>query len=119
VQGLPIIEGEGAPKAARGLFEELAKYDEFDLFQLRAIRVGERRWTVQLADGRQIMLPEKHYGQALASIMAGPKGQRLFDHNFITVDLRISDKIALRLRHRDRTTAIQNYSTHHRRAVRG
>lgn len=54
---LPLIVGEGAPEAARDLFDVIAAHGAL-ADEVRAyVRVAERRWTLELRDGRSIHLP--------------------------------------------------------------
>jgi len=116
VRNLPIVEGEGAAQTANILFDRLSYYPELNPLSVRAVRVDTRRWTLVLADGRHVLLPEERVSEALAVLMDGPEGQRLLDQDFAVVDLRVAGHVVLRLPH---ATATHRYSMSHQRASKG
>ena len=66
---LPLVVGEGAAKSAAAIVRS-ARCPIADLKQklIAAIRVGDRRWTLKLASGLEIMLPDDNVGEALNSL---------------------------------------------------
>jgi cell division protein FtsQ len=100
---LPLVVGEGAAKNAVQLFDQLTPYGKLTRDVVAAIRVGDRRWTLKLASGVEIMLPDDHIGAALTSLtkLEGERG--VLKRDIAAVDLRLLDRVTLRLR--DATTA--------------
>ena len=93
---LPLVVGEGAGKSAAALYDQLVPYAELTLSA--AIRVGDRRWTLKLASGIEIMLPDDNVGEALGSLAKLDEEQGLLKRDIAAVDLRLLDRITVRLR---------------------
>lgn len=94
--GLPVVAGAGAPESAAGLSTLLAHYADLKNLILVAERVGERRWTLHLIDGRRIDLPEKDAATALERLMTGRRGRRLVDVAFQMLDFRDPAHVRIR-----------------------
>jgi cell division protein FtsQ len=95
---LPFVVGEGAGKHATQLFDQLVVYDELRQHLLAAIRVGDRRWTLKLASGVEIMLPDDNIQEALASLTKLDAERNVLKRDIAAVDLRLLDRITVRLR---------------------
>ena len=89
VPPLPRISGEGAAEAAAGLLRVLAAYPAVFRELTLAERVGERRWTLWLADGGSILLPATGETAALVRAVAirGALAWRA-----IAIDLRVANR---------------------------
>ena len=96
--GLPFVVGEGAGKNAAALVEQLAAHDDLKQKLLAAIRVGDRRWTLKLVSGTEIMLPDDNVPEALASLAKLDSEQAVLERDIAAVDLRLLDRITVRLR---------------------
>ncbi len=96
ITDLPLIVGEGAAAQAKQLFSELSFFPEVRNKLHAAIRVGNRRWTLLLNNGRKILLPERHIGLALKDSTAVLTRLQSKSKNWETVDLRLKDRITLR-----------------------
>ncbi len=96
--GLPLVVGEGAAKHAAQLFEQLTPYGELTRDVIAAIRVGDRRWTLKLASGVEIMLPDDNIGEALTSLTKLEHERGVLKRDIAAVDLRLLDRVTLRLR---------------------
>lgn len=94
---LPHVVGEGAD--AR-LEDYLAIVDAAGPLRGR-IRAGtlvaQRRWTLQLDNGIDLRLPERDPMAALERFVALEERQSLLDRDIIAVDLRMPDRIVVRL----------------------
>jgi cell division protein FtsQ len=95
---LPLVVGEGAAKSAAELYDQLAPYNDLKQKLVAAIRVGDRRWTLQLASGLDIMLPDDNVGEALNSLAKLDEDRGLFKRDIAAVDLRLLDRVTVRLR---------------------
>jgi cell division protein FtsQ len=95
---LPLVVGEGAGKSAAALYDQLVPYADLKRKLVAAIRVGDRRWTLKLASGVEIMLPDDNIGEALASLVKLDRERELFKRDIAAVDLRLLDRISVRLR---------------------
>lgn len=95
---LPLVVGEGAPESAAQLIDELAPYAGLRQQLVGAIRVGDRRWTLKLGSGVEIMLPDDNVGEALASLTRLERERSLLTRDIAAVDLRLLDRVTVRLR---------------------
>jgi cell division protein FtsQ len=96
--GLPFVVGEGAAKNAATLVAELAGHDDLNKHILAAIRVGDRRWTLKLISGGEILLPDDNVPEALASLAKLNDERRVLERDVASIDLRLLDRITVRLR---------------------
>ena len=62
------------------------------------MRVGERRWNLQLKNRVTVMLPEGHEAAALARLSDLQAHQQLLDRPLVFVDMRLPDRLAVRTR---------------------
>jgi cell division protein FtsQ len=95
---LPLVVGQGAAKHATQLFDQLVAFREIEEDLVAAIRVGDRRWTLKLASGVEIMLPDDNIPEALASLTKLDAERGVLKRNIAAVDLRLLDRITVRLR---------------------
>ncbi len=95
---LPLVVGEGAGKNAAGLLAELAFFEEVEKQLIAAIRVGDRRWTLKLASGVDVMLPDDNVADALNTLVGLNEERGLLKRDIAAVDLRLSDRISVKLR---------------------
>lgn len=96
IEHLPRVIGEGAAPEAATLIATIARHDELARRFLAAERVGERRWTLRLADGIVMHLPAEGPALALERLAAAGRMQRLLAEPGRIIDLRASGRIALR-----------------------
>jgi cell division protein FtsQ len=95
---LPLVVGEGAAKAASALYDALKPYGDLKQKMIAALRVGDRRWTLKLASGLEIMLPDDNIGEALSSLTKLDEERGLLKRDIAAVDLRLLDRVTVRLR---------------------
>ena len=95
---LPLVVGEGAAKSAAELYDQLVAYPDLKQKLIAAIRVGDRRWTLKLASGLEIMLPDDNLGEALNSLAKLDAERGLLKRDIAAVDLRLLDRVSVRLR---------------------
>ncbi|PZP40215.1 MAG: hypothetical protein DI585_01680 [Pseudomonas fluorescens] len=99
--GLPLLQGEGAAAAAGDLFVHLSNWPQL-LGQLREAQwVGERRWDLRFVSGVVVQLPEdtREFGaeQALPLLAKLEEARHVLTLNAGEVDLRLPDRVVLRL----------------------
>lgn len=94
---LPLVVGEGA---------NMRTDDYIRLLQMagplkKRIKAGTlnsgRRWTLKMDNGLDIQLPETLAEQALTRLANLEKDQKILEKDIIAVDLRIGDRVVLRL----------------------
>jgi len=95
---LPLVVGAGAPQAASGLIDLLAQNPDMHARIDAMVRIGERRWNLQLKNHITVMLPEGHEAEALKRLADLEASQQLLDRPLDIVDMRLADKLTIRLR---------------------
>jgi cell division protein FtsQ len=95
---LPLVVGEGAGKHAAELYAKLQSYDTLKQRMLAALRVGDRRWTLKLRTGTEIMLPDDNIEVALHSLTELQQEHGVLERDFSVIDLRLLDRITMRTR---------------------
>jgi cell division protein FtsQ len=95
---LPLVVGDGAGKAAAELMRLLQPFETIGRELVAAIRVGDRRWTLKLASGIEVMLPDNGIEDALKTLVSFEKERGLLQRDIAAVDLRLGDRIGVRLR---------------------
>lgn len=95
---LPVIRGPGAQDRVGEVIALLGGAPGI-VPRLRAlIRVGERRWNLELDRGMTIKLPETGAVEALSRIMALHYGEELLDRDIEVIDMRLPERPALRMK---------------------
>lgn len=94
---LPHVVGVGANRRVKEFVGILLEVPEL-ANQVRAgTLVGERRWNLKLKNGVDVKLPEDEPAKALTRLAEADKEMRLLSKDIIGVDLRIPDRIVVRL----------------------
>lgn len=106
---LPLVVGEGAAKNAPALYDTLKSYDELKQQLIASVRVGDRRWTLKLKSGVEVLLPDDNVADALKTYTNVERNRGLVGDNIAAVDLRLADRVTFRLRdvHAPRAIAVQ------------
>jgi len=107
---LPLVVGEGAGKNAADLFDTLRPFDSLTKQMVAALRVGDRRWTLKLASGIDIMLPDDGITDALNTLIGLDRDRNLLGRNIAAVDLRLADRVSVRLRDSNEPTTSEGGS---------
>lgn len=94
---LPVLQGDDAPENAAALLDALRSdaglYEQVEL----ARRVGGRRWDVVLTGGIAVHLPENKLRAAWRQLADLAHRDGLFERDIIAVDLRVPDRLVVRL----------------------
>ncbi len=93
---LPLVVGAGAPASAATLLDELAQVPALRAHVAASVRVGERRWTLHLLNGADVLLPEVGEAAALGRLMELQSAQSLLDRPVQVVDMRLPDRLVVR-----------------------
>jgi cell division protein FtsQ len=94
---LPFVVGRGAHTRAKAFLAELDRYPELRAQVRAAILVAERRWNLRLRNGMDVRLPEEDVAGALQRLTALDKEKNLLARDIVAVDLRLSDRVTVRL----------------------
>jgi cell division protein FtsQ len=90
---LPRVAGIGAPDASAELFAHLATYPDIASRLVVAERVGQRRWTLQLAGDLEVLLPSTLDARPFNALQQVVSGRRLIDSGSGQLDLRHAERI--------------------------
>jgi cell division protein FtsQ len=94
---LPLVVGTGAEIRARGFLALLDRRPELRANVRASVLVAERRWNLKLKNGVDVRLPELDVERALDRLVALERDVRLSDRDITAIDLRLSDRITVRL----------------------
>jgi cell division protein FtsQ len=97
---LPMVVGEGAGPRVAEFTGMVAGFPARQSRIKAGVLVSERRWNVVLGNGVEIMLPELEPEKALARIVEIDGASKLLDRDIVAVDLRIPDRLVVRLSER-------------------
>jgi len=94
---LPLLAGRGAATAAASFLALVATQPELKSNIRIAVRVGERRWDLQLANGVEVRLPEEGAEAALAELVRLDRDQKILARDIKAIDLRLADRFVIKL----------------------
>lgn len=98
---LPLLRGEQAERAAPELFVAMANWPTLENQLREAVWVGDRRWDLRFASGLTVQLPEvagnNGLAQPLAELAELEAARHVLSLPDGVVDLRLADRIVLRL----------------------
>lgn len=104
-RNLPLVVGPGAPQAAAALLDTLSSLPALQARVAAAVRVGDRRWDLQMNNQTEVMLPEGHEAAALDRLMQLQQSHDLLDRPLEAIDMRLPDRLVLRPRAAPATAA--------------
>jgi cell division protein FtsQ len=88
---------KGAPEAAASFVALVSTQPELKSRVKIAIRRGERRWDLQLANGVGVRLPEEGAEAALAELVNLDREQKIFARDILSIDLRFANRYVVKL----------------------
>lgn len=94
---LPLVVGAGAGPAAQPLLIALEGLPEVRARLDALVRVGDRRWNVELENGATIALPEEGAVEALARLETLQADYALLDRPLAQLDMRAPGRLAVRI----------------------
>jgi cell division protein FtsQ len=92
---LPLLVGPGAPDGAAALIDALNDHPGIAARVVAAVRIGERRWNLQMKSGMEVLLPEGHEAAALNRLSALEEQHKLLDRPLARIDLRLPTMLVL------------------------
>ncbi|MBI1245917.1 MAG: FtsQ-type POTRA domain-containing protein [Alphaproteobacteria bacterium] len=93
----PVVVGDDAPEHAASLVALLETEPALMKRITAAVRVGARRWNLRLDNGIDVNLPEANAGAAYERLAQLERENGLIDRNLVAVDLRLPDRLILRM----------------------
>lgn len=94
---LPFVVGAGANTAAASIVDVLRQHPAIADRVEAAVRVSERRWNLRLHNGADVLLPEGHEQAAVERLAALHAQDRLLDRPLAVVDMRLPDRLVVRM----------------------
>lgn len=92
---LPLVVGLGANTEGAELLDILSTQPEIKKHVVAAVRVGNRRWNLDLKNGTVVLLPENQELPALQRLNRLQKDIQLLDRPIKTIDLRLADRLII------------------------
>ena len=94
---LPLVVGEGAAAHAADLLRLLDREPALKPLVHAAVRVGGRRWNLQLEGGVDVRLPETDTAAAWRHFARLEREHGLLGRDVIAIDLRLPDRLVVRM----------------------
>jgi cell division protein FtsQ len=94
---LPQVVGNGAPAATPDLLRALSSEPALQAHVTASVRVGDRRWNIELDNGIEVALPEKNAETAWHHLAALDRSDKLLARNVQVIDMRLPDRVVLRV----------------------
>ncbi len=93
---LPRVVGVGANTGAARITALIARHPEIAARTTHVIKVGERRWSLRLEQGGEVLLPEDDPAGALAMLAALHEERAVLDYDVQFLDLRNDGEMVIR-----------------------
>ncbi len=94
---LPLVVGKGAAPEAAKMISQVRQLGLFGDQIKGFVRVGERRWDIELRDGLVVMLPEENAGAALRHLAKLETDTGLLERDIDRIDMRLADRVVVAL----------------------
>jgi cell division protein FtsQ len=95
-RNLLIVVGSDAPRHAPTLIAMIRSEPALARRVSAAVRVGERRWNIELAGGVKVELPERNPHDAWRRLAELQARDRLLERDVRTIDMRLPDRMIVR-----------------------
>ena len=94
---LPFVVGRGAAAKAKSFLGILDRYPALREQVRACVLVADRRWNLKLGNGVDVRLPERNVEAALDRLAALDRDKSLLSRDVTVVDLRLPDRVTVRL----------------------
>ena len=94
---LPLVVGRGANAEAEAFLSLLEGFPDIAERLRATVLVAERRWNMVFENGITVKLPETNVGEALEQLAVLDAVDGLLSRDVTIVDLRLSDRVTVRL----------------------
>jgi len=94
--GLPLVVGPDAPAHAAKLIAVMNSEPDLRKRVTAAVRVGGRRWNIQIEGRIDVRLPEGDAAAAWSQLARIERQQGLLSRDVIIIDLRLPDRLVVR-----------------------
>jgi len=109
---LPTVVGDDAATNAAALIDMLASERALAARITAAVRVGSRRWNLRIDDAVDVLLPEENPELAWHQLAELERSSNLLKRDVQTVDLRLPDRLVLRVTGSSAPQATPTKKTH-------
>jgi cell division protein FtsQ len=93
---LPLVVGPDAPEHAAEIISVLHSEPALMTKVNAAVRVGGRRWSIQLKGGIDVHLPEGGLAGAWSQLAKIEREHGVLDRDVVVIDLRVPDRLVVR-----------------------
>jgi cell division protein FtsQ len=94
---LPLLVGRGAEHAGHSFLNMLNRQPAIAHLVEASVLIAERRWSLHLKSGIEVLLPESGPERALQTLAELNRAKKLLSRDIISVDLRQADRVTVRL----------------------
>lgn len=94
---LPQVVGTGAADGAEALLAEVERLPEISREVEAAVRVANRRWTLHMKSGIEVMLPEGAVKPALEDLGKLEAEHQILSRDIRLIDFRLADRVTIQL----------------------
>lgn len=109
---LPVLVGDGAPAHAADLIALLKGEPHLANMVRAAVRVGDRRWNIRLANNIDIRLPENDARGAWKRLADYQKEHRVLERDVRVLDLRLPDRLIVETGAKAKPETLRRISDH-------
>jgi cell division protein FtsQ len=95
--GLPFVVGDGADKRLPEFLALVRGLGDLGPRVKSGVLVAGRRWSLMMTNGVEVKLPEYDPGTAVSLLTKLQRESRILDKDVTSVDLRLKERIAVRL----------------------
>jgi cell division protein FtsQ len=96
-ESLPFVVGEGANQRVDDYIALLDAAGDLRAKIRAGVLVSQRRWTLKMANGVEVMLPESNPKDAVAILARLEQDGHVIEKDVVSLDLRIPGKLYVRL----------------------
>jgi cell division protein FtsQ len=93
----PHVVGIGAERNAASLLDVLDRFPNIESRVRAAVRVGDRRWNLELSNGIEVWLPADGIEAALTELIRLDHDQNVLTREIESIDMRFKDRWILRV----------------------
>jgi len=94
---LPLVVGKGADSEAASVLTLLQRVPDLAVQTKALIRVGDRRWDIELDSGTIVMLPEENLASELLRFAKLDRDNQILERDVERIDLRFKDRLVVKL----------------------
>ncbi|MBQ7413599.1 MAG: FtsQ-type POTRA domain-containing protein [Alphaproteobacteria bacterium] len=99
---LILVVGQDAPARTPALLKALNNYPDIREKVRSAVRIGQRRWNLNLneVDGITVQLPEVNIDSALSRLNTAIERDKILKRDLQLIDLRLAERVRIQLKER-------------------